>query len=200
MEKHPQGKEKEKEGSQSQTKKEGRCEFISGKQDGVSASVHDDIILHILKLYGSCATPSDFEIYSPNASFEDPLMCARGLKQIKSAFYSLPKVFSESRIVEYSVKENMVSPGNHEIWVDNKQHYKFMGKDIDMISLIKLSVLEGKVVRHEDWWDKKPLSNRETVKVPLLGRILEMARRGSMLATHVMMGFGKDPPNSTPTK
>ncbi|KAM1229792.1 hypothetical protein FF1_040022 [Malus domestica] len=202
MEKHPQGKEKEKEkeGSQSQTKKEGKCEFISRKQDGVSASVHDDIILHILKLYGSCATPSDFEIYSPNASFEDPLMCARGLKQIKSAFYSLPKVFSESRIVEYSVKENIVSPGNHEIWVDNKQHYKFMGKDIDMISLIKLSVLEGKVVRHEDWWDKKPLSNRETVKVPLLGRILEMARRGSMLATHVMMGFGKDPPNSTPTK
>ncbi|XP_048441934.1 uncharacterized protein LOC125478180 [Pyrus x bretschneideri] len=200
MEKHPQGKEKEKEGSQGQTKKEGKCEFISGKQDGVSASVHDDIILHILKLYGSCATPSDFEIYSPNASFEDPLMCARGLKQIKSAFYSLPKVFSESRIVEYSVKENMVSPGNHEVWIDNKQHYKFMGKDIDMISLIKLSVLEGKVVRHEDWWDKKPLSNRETVKVPLLGRILEMARRGSMLATHVMMGFGKDPPNSTPTK
>ncbi|KAM1139939.1 hypothetical protein EV1_039657 [Malus domestica] len=200
MEKHPQGNEKENEGSQSQTKKEGKCEFISRKQDGVSASVHDDIILHILKLYGSCATPSDFEIYSPNASFEDPLMCARGLKQIKSAFYSLPKVFSESRIVEYSVKENIVSPGNHEIWVDNKQHYKFMGKDIDMISLIKLSVLEGKVVRHEDWWDKKPLSNRETVKVPLLGRILEMARRGSMLATHVMMGFGKDPPNSTPTK
>ncbi|CAN6566930.1 unnamed protein product [Malus baccata var. baccata] len=151
MEKHPQGNEKEKEGSQSQTKEEGKCEFISRKQDGVSASVHDDIILHILKLYGSCATPSDFEIYSPNASFEDPLMCARGLKQIKSAFYSLPKVFSESRIVEYSVKENMVSPGNHEIWVDNKQHYKFMGKDIDMISLIKLSVLEGKVVRHEDW-------------------------------------------------
>ncbi|CAN6566927.1 unnamed protein product [Malus baccata var. baccata] len=152
MEKHPQGNEKEKEGSQSQTKEEGKCEFISRKQDGVSASVHDDIILHILKLYGSCATPSDFEIYSPNASFEDPLMCARGLKQIKSAFYSLPKVFSESRIVEYSVKENMVSPGNHEIWVDNKQHYKFMGKDIDMISLIKLSVLEGKVVRHEDWY------------------------------------------------
>ncbi|CAN6703570.1 unnamed protein product [Malus baccata var. baccata] len=151
MEKHPQGIEKEKEGSQSQTKKEGKCEFISRKQDGVSASVHDDIILHILKLYGSCATASDFEIYSPNASFEDPLMCARGLKQIKSAFYSLPTVFSESRIVEYSVKENMVSPGNHEIWVDNKQHYKFMGKDIDMISLIKLSVLEGKVVRHEDW-------------------------------------------------
>ncbi|KAI5399392.1 hypothetical protein KIW84_064664 [Lathyrus oleraceus] len=120
-------------------------------------------------------------------------MRAHGVKQIKSAFYSLPKVFSESNIVEYSVKENMVSPGKGEILIDNKQHYKFWGKDIDMVSLIKLSVDEGKVVRHEDWWDKKPISNRETVKLPLLGRVAEMTRRGSMLATHVLMRFGKDP-------
>lgn len=42
-------------------------------------------------------------------------------------------------------------------------------------------------------WEKKPISNRETVKLPLLGRIAEMTRRGSMLATHVLMRFGKDP-------
>ncbi|VVA28241.1 PREDICTED: LOC110425786 isoform [Prunus dulcis] len=122
----------------------GACEFISRKH------LSDDIMPHILNLYGSCATASDFQIYSPNASFEDPLMCARGLKQIKSAFYSLPKIFSESRIVEYDITENMISPGNHEILIDNKQHYKFMGKDVDVISLIKLHLLEGKVVRHED--------------------------------------------------
>ncbi|BBG96859.1 Nuclear transport factor 2 family protein, partial [Prunus dulcis] len=143
----------------------GACEFISRKH------LSDDIMPHILNLYGSRATASDFEIYSPNASFEDPLMCARGLKQIKSAFYSLPKIFSESRIVEYDITENMISPGNHEILIDNKQHYKFMGKT----------------------WDKKPLWNRETVKIPLIGRVVEMTRRGSMLATHVLMGFGKDP-------
>lgn len=39
-----------------------------------------------------------------------------------------------------------------QILIDNKQHYKFLGKDIDMVSLIKLSVEEGKVVRHEDWY------------------------------------------------
>ncbi|CAK8572942.1 unnamed protein product [Lathyrus sativus] len=151
------------------------------------------IIPHILHLYGSKATARDFEIYAPDASFEDPLMRAHGVKQIKSAFYSLPKVFSESKIVEYSVEENMVSPGKGEILIDNKQHYKFLGKDIDLVSLIKLSVDEGKVVRHEDWWDKKPISNRDTVKLPLLGRVAEMTRRGSMLATHVLMRFGKDP-------
>ncbi|KAL3579495.1 hypothetical protein D5086_020999 [Populus alba] len=137
------------------------CEYKPGKP------VSDDIIPHILNLYGSCATPRDFEIYASNASFEDPLMCAHGVKQIKSAFYSLSKIFSESRIVEYSVKEKAMSPKKQEILIDNKQNYKFLGRSIDMISLIKLYVEDGKVVRHEDW--------------------------GSMLATHAMMGFGKDP-------
>jgi hypothetical protein len=39
-----------------------------------------------------------------------------------------------------------------QILIDNKQHYKILGKDIDMVSLIKLSVEEGKVIRHEDWY------------------------------------------------
>ncbi|KAL1294957.1 hypothetical protein AAHE18_19G176700 [Arachis hypogaea] len=153
----------------------------------------DRILPHLLRLYGSCATSQDFEIYAPNASFEDPLMRAHGVKQIKSAFYTLPKVFKESKIVEYTVEENMVSPGKGEILIDNKQYYKFLGKHIDMVSLIKLYVDDGKIVRHEDWWDKKPISNRETVKVPLLGRAAEVTRRGSMLLTHLFMGFGKDP-------
>ncbi|GFP81751.1 hypothetical protein PHJA_000318400 [Phtheirospermum japonicum] len=139
--------------------------------------VSDYILPHILNLYASRATPQDFEIYAPNATFEDPLMCAHG----------------ESRIVDYSIKENIISPGKTEILIDNKQYYKFLGKDIDMISLIRLYTEDGKIVRHEDWWDKKPLWNRETVKVPLVGRITEATRRASMLATHALMRFGKDP-------
>ncbi|KAJ6892645.1 hypothetical protein NC651_025757 [Populus alba x Populus x berolinensis] len=157
------------------------------KEDETKECVQQGVI------YGSCATPRDFEIYASNASFEDPLMCAHGVKQIKSAFYSLSKIFSESRIVEYSVKEKAMSPKKQEILIDNKQNYKFLGRSIDMISLIKLYVEDGKVVRHEDWWDKKPLGNRETINFPLAGRFMETLRRGSMLATHAMMGFGKDP-------
>ncbi|KAK2634290.1 hypothetical protein Ddye_029082 [Dipteronia dyeriana] len=152
-----------------------------------------DIIPHLLNLYGPRPTPDDFKIYAEDASFEDPLMCAHGVKQIKSAFYSISKIFSDSRITEYTVKENIISPGKLEILIDNKQHYKFLGKNIDMISLIRLYVENGKVIRHEDWWDKKPLWNRETTKLSLVGRAMEMTRRGSMLATHAMMGFGKDP-------
>ncbi|KDO43035.1 hypothetical protein CISIN_1g030316mg [Citrus sinensis] len=62
------------------------CELTSSKR------ISDDIMPHILNLYGSCATSHDFEIYAPHASFEDPLMCAHGVKQIKSAFYAISKV------------------------------------------------------------------------------------------------------------
>nr|GMD52778.1 NTF2-like domain containing protein [Ipomoea batatas] len=162
----------------------------------------DNILPHIFNIsakidfsYASRATPQDFEIYAPDATFEDPLMCAHGVSQIKSAFYSLGKIFSESRIVEYSLTENEISPGKKEILIDNKQYYKFMGRDINMVSLIKLYTDGGKVVRHEDCWDKKPLRNQNTVTLPLVGRMFELSRRASMLATHAMMGFGRDPPN-----
>ncbi|THG19671.1 hypothetical protein TEA_024684 [Camellia sinensis var. sinensis] len=141
-----------------------------GSEVKPSTLFSDRLLPHILNIYGSSATARDFEIYAPDATFEDPLMRANGIKQIKSAFYSLPKIL-----------------------IDNKQYYKFLGKGIDMISLIKLYVEDGKIIRHEDWWNKKPLWNRETVKLPLVGRIIEMTRRGSMLATHAMMRFGKDP-------
>ncbi|XP_057778673.1 uncharacterized protein LOC130997400 isoform X2 [Salvia miltiorrhiza] len=159
-----------------------------------SKFVSDYLLPHILNLYASRATPKDFEIYAHNATFEDPLMRAHGVKQIKSAFYSLAKIFSESRIVDYSITEKETSPGKTEILIDNKQYYKFMGKDINMISLIKLDTEDGKVVAHQDRWDKKPLWDRETVKVPLVGHVIEATRRASMLATHALMSFGKDPP------
>lgn len=39
-----------------------------------------------------------------------------------------------------------------QILIDNKQYYKFLGRNIDMVSLIKLYLKEGKIVRHEDWY------------------------------------------------
>ncbi|KAL8538878.1 hypothetical protein ACS0TY_000761 [Phlomoides rotata] len=186
LETHPQAVVKD----QNQTREGFGKESCDPKS---SKSLSDRIIPHILNLYASRATPQDFEIYAPNATFEDPLMCAHGIQQIKSAFYSLAKVFSESRIVDYSIEENVVSPGKMEITIDNKQYYKFMGKDIDVISLIKLHTEDDKIVRHEDWWDKKPIWSRETVRTPVLGRVVEATRRASMLATHALMRFGKDP-------
>ncbi|KAJ8551627.1 hypothetical protein K7X08_021642 [Anisodus acutangulus] len=184
--------------SQSQDMKDEQREVYCKEAGGdynPSNRASDCILPHLLNLYASRAKAQDFEIYAPNATFEDPLMRAEGVKQIKSSFYSIGKVFSESRIVEYNITEKEISPGNKEILIDNKQYYKFLGKDIHMISLIKLYTEGGKVVRHEDCWDKKPLRNRETVKVPLVSRMMEVSRRASMFLTHVLMGCGKDPTN-----
>ncbi|KAG2538950.1 hypothetical protein PVAP13_9NG577400 [Panicum virgatum] len=56
-----------------------------------------------------------------------------------------------------------------QILIDNKQHYKVFGKPVDLTSLIRIQVEDGKVVRHEDWWNKKSLKNRRTVGLPLAG-------------------------------
>ncbi|XP_057852909.1 uncharacterized protein LOC131063153 isoform X2 [Cryptomeria japonica] len=139
-------------------------------QDKKLGTLSRDIVPHILNLYGCSAKAHDFEIYAPNATFEDPFMSANGVKQIKSAFYSIPKIL-----------------------IDNKQHYKVMGKTIDLTSLIALQVEHGKIIRHEDRWGKGPLKNRHTVSVPLVGRVAEGFRKCTGLITHAMMGFGKDP-------
>uniref|UniRef100_J3L869 SnoaL-like domain-containing protein n=2 Tax=Oryza brachyantha TaxID=4533 RepID=J3L869_ORYBR len=163
------------------------------KATSPAAAVSQRIMPHLLNIYGSCATARDFEIYAPHATFEDPLMRAHGVKQIKSAFYTLPKVFGESKIVEYTVTETETAPGKTEILIDNKQHYKILGRAIDLTSLITLNVEDGRVVKHQDWWDKKPPRSRETVSFPVVGRLAEVSRRGTMLLTHTLMGCGKDP-------
>ncbi|BAD88251.1 unknown protein [Oryza sativa Japonica Group] len=163
------------------------------EEEKAASPVSRHIMPHLLNIYGSCATARDFEIYAAHATFEDPLMRAHGVKQIKSAFYTLPKLFGESKIVEYTITENETAPGKVEILIDNKQHYKFLGRAIDLASLITLDVEDGKVVKHQDWWDKKPLKNRDTVSFPVVGRLAEATRRGAMLLTHALMGCGKDP-------
>lgn len=168
---------------------------VDRNKKGGSLSEH--ILPHLLNMYNCTSSAPDYEIYAVNGTFEDPLMCAHGVKQIKSAFYSIPKVFSEAKMGEYTVQEHEISPGTGEINIDNVQHYKILGRQIDMVSLIKLQVKDGKVVRHEDLWDKKPLWNRSTVKAPLVGRLVEKVRRGNMLLTHALMGFGKDAPPKT---
>ena len=39
-----------------------------------------------------------------------------------------------------------------QILIDNKQHYKVLGKPVDLTTLIRLHVEDGKVVKHEDWY------------------------------------------------
>lgn len=140
---------------------------------------------HVLQLYAGSPKSADFEIYEKNAVFEDPIMRAQGVPQIKSAFYSLAKLFTVAKIVEYSVEESETSPGTGQIVVLNQQHYQIMGRDFDTDTKILLQVKDGKVTHHEDRWNGKEL-NFWTRPI----------RRTNMFVTHVLMGFGKDPKNA----
>lgn len=39
-----------------------------------------------------------------------------------------------------------------QVVIDNKQHYKVLGKAVDLTTRITLQVENGKVVKHEDWY------------------------------------------------
>jgi len=59
-----------------------------------------------------------------------------------------------------------------------------LGKDIDMVSLIKLSVEEGKVVRHEDWYVLISLTSRsflENVREELEGHGIKSLKEKLLL-------------------
>lgn len=40
----------------------------------------------------------------------------------------------------------------YQVVIQNKQHYKVLGKPVDLTSLIRLQLQDGKVVKHEDWY------------------------------------------------
>ena len=64
--------------------------------------------------------------------------------------------------------------------------------------LYAMNLLTDDTVQRRCRWDKKPLKNRDTVGLPLVGRLAEASRRGAMLLTHALMGFGKDPKPAQP--
>ncbi|CAI5996684.1 unnamed protein product [Closterium sp. NIES-64] len=84
------------------------------------------ILPHLFKLYGCTARDEDFEIYSPDAKFDDPLILLLHAS-----------VFSRGE--------------NSGVVMDNKQNYKVWGRPFDVDSRIQLKVEGGKVVHHEDF-------------------------------------------------
>lgn len=50
--------------------------------------------------------------------------------------------------LNYSIELNQW----YQVVIQNKQHYKVLGKPVDLTSLIRLQLQDGKVVKHEDWY------------------------------------------------
>jgi hypothetical protein len=159
------------------------------------SKVANEIVPHVMNLYQSVATESDYSIYSPKAEFEDPLMHAIGLKQVQSAFQAIPKTFSISQALKAEVIQDVNTPTAGEIHIDLLMKYKLrpVGPTFEMPSLVRLVIQDGKVVRHEDLWHHKPLSHSG-----VLGKTGDLVRRGNMMLTHALMGFGGKVPADSP--
>ncbi|GAQ86135.1 hypothetical protein KFL_002720090 [Klebsormidium nitens] len=159
------------------------------------SKVANEIVPHVMNLYQSVATESDYKIYAPNAEFEDPLMHAIGLKQVQSAFQAMPKTFSMAQALKSDVIKDLDAPSSGEIHIDLVMKYKMrpVGPTFEMPSLVRLVVQDGQVVRHEDLWHHKPLTH-----TGIVGKTGDMMRRANMMLTHAIMGFGGKVPADSP--
>ena len=51
-----------------------------------------------------------------------------------------------------------------QVVIQNKQHYKVLGKPVDLTTLIRLQVENGKVVKHEDWCVRRLVVRRIRIR------------------------------------
>ena len=113
------------------------------------------------------------------------LILIKGVGSVKSAFYSLPKVFKSSEVVKVistnftinhsnSSKANPDSSKPNLIVIDMTTNYqmKWFDKTKTINSVVYLFLNNGKIVRHEELWDNKRNQNREDS--PVVGRMKEV--------------------------
>ncbi|KAG9295408.1 hypothetical protein G9A89_013437 [Geosiphon pyriformis] len=116
----------------------------------------EQLVSYVLDLYQCKPTKEKFNFYSENALFEDPISYAVGLANVKAQFYAMPKVFAKSTADSYKIVKNE----EKSIEIDLRVIYTLalFKKDIAVNSLAVLDLNdEGKIVRHADLWDGKPL-------------------------------------------
>ncbi|KAL1921678.1 uncharacterized protein VTP21DRAFT_10320 [Calcarisporiella thermophila] len=132
-----------------------------------------NIVDDILKLYQLEPTHERFRHYAADAVFEDPIAHAVGIGSVKAQFFGMPKVFNKSVTENYSITKNEPD----EINIDLNQRYTFaiINKEKLLNSLVVLKFNdEGKIILHQDLWDKKPLN-----KEGILGSFGDMVRKVS---------------------
>jgi hypothetical protein len=118
------------------------------------------ILQNILSLY--CCKPSDEIIqtlYTEKSIFEDPISCAKGLSEISSQWYSMPKIFKESVTDSVTFLENESTDRYLCYKLVQTYTFKLLSKKKTMTSQVTLLLdNNNKIIRHQDLWDEKPLS------------------------------------------
>ncbi|CAG8676108.1 3171_t:CDS:2 [Funneliformis caledonium] len=117
----------------------------------------EEIFNHIVDLYCCKPTKECFKHYDDDAIFEDPLIYAAGLQNLKAQFYGLPKVFVKSTTQSCKILEN--TPNYLRFELEQKYVLPFVGRAMKINSQIKLefSPENKKIIRHTDLWYGNPI-------------------------------------------
>ncbi|TPX11274.1 uncharacterized protein E0L32_001092 [Thyridium curvatum] len=104
-------------------------------------------------LFAGNPTLKHFSLWSPSASFIDPITKAEGAGKYKAQWYGLPAVFDPIRIVSHKVR----SGGNPiELELKNAYTVKMVKKEQIIDSVVRIHVgQDGKIDKVEDRWNDK---------------------------------------------
>lgn len=121
---------------------------------GVDLSSHQQVVVgSILDLFSGNPTLKHFRLWSPDATFSDPLTVSTGAKQYLAQWYGLPAVFDPIKIIRHQV----TSAGNPiEMELENSYTVKGIQKKQDITSVVRIFVgPDGKIDKVEDRWNDK---------------------------------------------
>lgn len=121
--------------------------------------VREEIVNNILSLY--CLRPSKecFKYYDNEVIFEDNLIYATGLANLKSSFYGMPKLFTKSTTVSYKVLEN--TPNVLRIELNQRYTLPYVNRAFVQNCVIVLEFDGQKIVKHSDLWSGKPIATEK---------------------------------------
>eukprot|EP00743_Colponemidia_sp_Colp-15_P013835 GILK01016196.1.p1 GENE.GILK01016196.1~~GILK01016196.1.p1 ORF type:complete len:286 (+),score=19.14 GILK01016196.1:70-927(+) len=141
---------------------------------GMNPPMYQALVNDILSLYQGHPRPDIFNLYDEKAEFEDRLYSMKGRDEIRSMFYSTPEHFSVSQTLGYTYyleAPNVLILKFKQKWVTRPLDVE---KVIDHVVILVFNS-SGRIIRHEDRWDGKPLSKGP--KVPGIGDLKERGRR-----------------------
>ncbi|KAI1212129.1 uncharacterized protein F4807DRAFT_458332 [Annulohypoxylon truncatum] len=121
---------------------------------GVKLSSDQKLLVgSVLDLFEGNPTLKHLSLWSPDATFTDPITVASGYKKFAAQWYGLPALFNPIQIQSHSVK----SAGNPiEVELTNKYTLKGIGTAQTINSVVRIDVGQsGKIERVEDRWNDK---------------------------------------------
>ncbi|KAJ4407456.1 hypothetical protein N0V82_009919 [Gnomoniopsis sp. IMI 355080] len=125
---------------------------------------HENIMKHVLNLYGGSASEEDMQVYDTKSIYDDPFSYCDTRYKIAGQWWGLPMAFASLK----TLKTQVVKDTDEEIVFKLRHEYtlKGIGASRAVDSLVSLALdTDGKVRYHKDMWNEKDYSHEGLGKV-----------------------------------